>query len=68
MCQGTSAQPWGFRTKRPCPVCTSAQPETSHPCTSVMVPTSMTSVDQEADMLTSLGETGPLLGHIMTVL
>ena len=33
-----------------------------------MVPSSMTSVDEETDMLTSLGETGPLLGHIMTAL
>ena len=46
----------------------SAQPETSDPCTSVMVSTCMMSVNQEADMLTSMGEIGPLLGHIMSAL
>ena len=46
----------------------SAQPETAHPCTSVMVPAAMMSVDQEADMLTSLGAASPLLVHLMAAL
>ena len=46
----------------------SAQPETSHPCTSVMVPAAMMSVDQEADMLTNLGAASPLLVHLMAAL
>lgn len=52
----------------PCLVYTRAGPETSHLCTSVMVPTAMMTVDQQADKLTSLGAASPLLGHLMTVL
>ena len=59
---------WGSRTRGPCPIYTTAQPETSHLCTSVMVPTAMMSVDQEADKLTRLGAASPLLGHLMIAL
>ena len=52
----------------PCLVYTRAGPETSHLCTSVMVPTAMMILDQESDTLTSLGAAGPLLGHLMTAL
>ena len=41
---------------------------TSHLCPSVMMPTAMTSMDQDSDTPTILGATGPILGHLMTAL
>ena len=63
-----SSQAQGSGTRRLFQVYKRARPETTCLHASVIVPTALVSVDQEADTLTRLGAARTLLGHLVTAL